>query len=94
MNEYKTAEKPQKHHLIIENRKNIHVTGVRDVAQFNEDKVVLHTEMGELNVEGELLHISGFTQDTGELLMDGKIEALYYHNKDQDKAGFFSRLFR
>lgn len=84
----------KKHDLIMENRKNLSVTGVSDVSGFDDEKVVLTTELGELTVRGSRLHISKFSQDTGELNLDGEIDELQYSESKKDEGGFFSKLFR
>ncbi len=80
--------------MILENRKNLHVTGVKDVAEFNDEKVVLNTELGELTIDGERLNISQFAQETGELMLEGKIDTLIYNENQKNEGGFFSRIFK
>ena len=80
--------------MILENRKKLNITGVKDVARFSEDKIVLSTQLGTLNVEGEGLHINSFVQDTGELHMEGSVDALIYQNNTGDKSSFLTKLFR
>lgn len=84
----------KKHSLILENRRTLSLSGVSDVSGFNEENVVLVTEMGELSVKGSRLHINKFSVETGELTMDGTIDSLTYSENKQQEGGFFSRLFR
>ncbi len=84
----------KKHSLILENRRALSLSGVSDVSGFNEENVVLVTEMGELSVKGSRLHINKFSVETGELTMDGTIDSLTYSENKQQEGGFFSRLFR
>jgi len=83
-----------KHNLILEGRRTLNVSGVKDVTEFDEGKVMLLTEAGELYVEGEKLHINNFSQQTGELDLDGRINSLIYNEHQEKEGGFFSRLFR
>jgi len=87
-----TANAP--HNIIMENRHSLSISGVRDVDSFDEQTVVLLTEMGELTVRGEALHISHLDQDSGELTMSGDINELIYSELKQERKGFFSRLMR
>lgn len=83
-----------KHNLILENRKVLTVSGVSDVSGFDEQSVILVTEMGELAVKGNKLHINKFSLETGELNLDGDIYSLTYSENKNTEGGFFSKLFR
>lgn len=82
------------HNIIIEDRSKLMVTGVANVDSFDEQTVVLVTEMGELTIRGVNLNISKFNVETGELSMDGSIYALVYTNSQKQQGGLISRLFR
>ncbi len=84
----------KKHSLILENRKNLSLSGVSDVAGFDENTVTLITEAGELSVKGSNLHINKFSVETGELSLDGCVDSLLYSESKQQEGGFFGRLFR
>lgn len=94
MNEETNRAAPRNHNLILEGRKKLNITGVKDVSEFNDEKIVLNTHLGELTIDGDNLHINQFTQDTGELSLDGKISALIYTETQKDNGGFFSRIFK
>ena len=87
-------EEHNRQNMILENRKKLNITGVKDVARFSEDKIVLSTLLGTLNVEGEGLHINSFVQETGELHMEGSVDALIYQDNPGENGGFLSKLFR
>lgn len=82
------------HNLILEDRKKLCVSGVSDVGGFDEQTVTAVTEMGELTVRGEGLHITKLSLETGELSVEGKIASLSYAEIMPEKGGFFSRVFR
>ena len=84
----------KRHGAILENRKQLTLTGVRDVAGFDEQKVMLTTELGDLTIKGSSLHIDSFSHETGELSLDGSIDSLTYAELKQPEGGFFSRLFK
>ena len=84
----------KKHSMILEDRKHLSLSGVNDVAGFDEHAVTLITELGELCIKGDKLHINNFSQETGELNIDGEIDSLVYSEIRQQEGGFFSRLFR
>lgn len=82
------------HNVIMENRRSLSLSGVRDVDSFDEQSVVVVTDLGELTVRGEQLHISRFDQETGELDMNGAIDELAYSEMKQERKGLFARLMR
>ena len=84
-------ELPQ--NIILENRKKLKVTGVRDIDSFSETKVVLNTAMGELVIKGEELHIIMLETETGDFSLTGSVASLVY-NSFSTNANIFRRLFR
>ena len=84
----------KRHSVILEDRKQLSLSGVSDVSGFDEETVILETELGQLTVKGSSLHINKFSLETGELNLDGNIYSLVYAENKQTEGGFFSRLFR
>ncbi len=82
------------HNVIMENRRNMSISGVRDVDSFDEQTVVLQTELGLLTINGEELHISHLDQTSGELTMSGHICELIYAEPRPEHKSFWSRLAR
>ena len=92
--EDRTAALHKNHSIILEDRKQMTLTGVRDVAAFDELKIRLDTVLGELTVKGSELHIDDFSVETGELNLKGTVDSLQYAESRQPEGGFFSRLFK
>ena len=89
----KTAAKNQ--NIILENRKNLTISGITDVDSFDEKEISLYTQLGELSVQGRELHIDSMSVETGDMTITGEIWAIVYG--DGDKKGPLSalgRLFR
>lgn len=82
------------HNVIMENRSALTVSGVCDVDSFDEQTVVIFTDMGELTVRGQDLHINKLSLDIGEMNLEGKIASLSYTNEQPKSQGFFSKVFR
>lgn len=83
--------------IIIDDRERVNITGVQDVDSFNEEEVVLVTDIGFLNLTGQDLHITKLNLDDGELIVEGYIYGLQYSDHDAGKnkaSGIFSRIFR
>ena len=81
------------HHVVLEERERLMISGVEDVARFDEQTIVLTTTMGELEIQGEGLHIEKLSLDGGELHVDGTVSALIYATGEQEERGFLRRLF-
>ena len=84
---------PLPHQLIMQDRKQIEVTGVSDVDSFDENTVTAYTSLGELLIRGKGLHIRQLNLETGSLSVEGQIESLTYSEAVRT-GGFFGRLFR
>lgn len=80
------------HHLMLENRSRLSLTGVQDVNGFNEETVSVKTCDGTLLVRGEKLHIDKLNLDTGEVSVDGRVNSLQYIGSNQKKSRL-SKLF-
>ncbi len=74
--EKNTADKKQT--VTIEQRKKLVITGVTDTDKFNEDSVLLYTCMGEMIVKGKNLHVNSLSTETGEMQIEGDIDAVIY----------------
>ena len=80
----------------LENRSAASLTGVREVVSFDENQVVVDTDMGLLTIKGKELHVSRLTVEKGELEVDGQVDSLAYSsNEAYRKAGqsILTRLF-
>lgn len=83
------------HNLILENRKNLVLTGVTDVDSFDESAILLYTQLGELVIRGKNLHINVMNVETGDLSVEGDISALVYGDKDtRKKTSVLAKLFK
>ncbi len=82
------------HNLVLEDRRLLTVSGVSDVDSFDEETVIVFTDLGELTVKGTNLHINRLSVEVGELTVEGNIGALIYSDDAPKGGGFFSRVFR
>ena len=93
MIEEKKAKMAQ--NIILENRKSLTVSGVKDVDSFDERTVAMFTELGMLTVRGGSLHINKFNMESGELVLEGEIDSLTYSEQEKRSAGnLLSKLFK
>ena len=82
------------HHLILEGREQLSVSGVEEVESFDENTIVMYTCKGTLIVRGEGLHIEKLSLDGGDLKVEGDVDSLTYEDGPREKGGLLSRLFR
>ncbi|MBO5571867.1 MAG: sporulation protein YabP [Ruminococcus sp.] len=90
-------EKTVKHdqNLILENRKNLSISGITDVDSFDEKSIELYTQLGELTIQGRELHIDSMSVETGDMTITGDIWAIIYGDKDRKgPISALGKLFR
>lgn len=90
---YEITGAPLHHRLELDGRERLTVSGVEDVARFDETCIVMSTCVGELVVTGEGLHIGKLTLDGGELHVDGHIDSISYEEPAAGRTSLLSRLF-
>lgn len=82
--------------LVLENRGKLSVSGVLDVLSFDDQVVMIETELGLLTCKGENLHINKLSIDTSEVIVEGEISYLAYsdNNNDRDGQSLLSKIFK
>ncbi|MBQ7522700.1 MAG: sporulation protein YabP [Clostridia bacterium] len=81
------------HHVVVENRNLLTLTGIIRMGSFDEQSVVVYSDYGELHIRGERLHISKLSLESNEVAIDGEIEAMIY-TRTNPNSNFFSKIFR
>ena len=97
IDERKTINKNVIQNLILENRKKLTISGVNDVLSFDDQVVILETELGLLTAKGENIRVNKLSIDTSEVILEGEISYLAYSDKEQEKmknAGLLSKIFK
>lgn len=82
--------------LVLENRGKLSVSGVLDVLSFDDQIVIIETELGLLTVKGEDLRINKLSIDTSEVVVEGDIYNMGYSEKDMDKktGSILGKIFK
>ena len=82
--------------LILENREKLSVSGVNDVLSFDDQVVIVDTELGLLTVKGENIRINKLSLDTAEVIIEGEISSLIYSQSKQEKSSgtLLSKIFK
>ena len=85
------------HNISIGQRKNINISGVKKIENFDENEFLLETNMGYLMIKGNNLEIIKLDTYQGDVSIKGKIDSLNYleNSKKQEKQeSIFSKLFK
>lgn len=82
--------------LVLENRNKLNISGVLDVLSFDDQIIIVETELGLLTVKGDNLRINKLSIDTSEVIVEGEIISLTYSSKDLDKKNesFLGKIFK
>lgn len=83
--------------LILENRGKLSISGVNDVLSFDDQVVMVETELGLLTVKGDNLRINKLSIDTSEVIVEGEISYLAYSDKDKEQGkgtSLMSKIFK
>ena len=82
--------------VIMENREKLNISGVLDVLSFDDQIVILETELGLLTIKGENLRINKLSLDNSEIAIDGEIGQLSYSDNGnlEKNGGLLSKIFR
>ena len=85
-----TVKKP--HILTLDDRRLLSLTGVEDVAGFDDQTIHIRLSDCTLVIKGSALHISKLSLESGGVVIDGEISSLQYLGAAA--RGLRSKLFR
>lgn len=82
--------------IVLENREKLSISGVLDVLSFDDQIIIVETELGLLTIKGEDLRINKLSIDTSETIVNGNIMQIAYSENTVDKKGegIFSKIFK
>ena len=90
----------RQHTLNMVNRESLTMQGVQSVESFDDEEIIMETDMGTLTLKGEELHIKQLDLDTGRFAVEGFITACIY-STPRNRGGrptkgrsFLERLLR
>ncbi|MBR3136378.1 MAG: sporulation protein [Clostridia bacterium] len=82
---------PDAHQIVIEGQRRARITGVVDVESFHEEEAAILTEAGLLILAGEELKLTRLDPDSGQVIVDGRIQSLEY-DRPTARRGLFARF--
>ena len=78
-----------RHKVVLEERCRLSVSGVIDVAAFDDESITADTDMGIIVIRGEDLHISRLNLDEGILQVEGSVDSIDYSDGAENSKGGF-----
>ena len=87
---------PKNHTLMMQNRKQLELSGITEVISFDTSKIVLDSVCGQIVIKGADLHVNGLFVYNGEFKCDGRIDNISYVQsaRTKGKESFMGRLLR
>lgn len=80
------------HHILsLDDRNLLTLSGIKEVIGFDEQTISVLTQVGQLVIEGQNLHIDKLNVQSGDLIVTGEIASLIYRDTEQKKS-FLRRL--
>lgn len=82
--------------VFLENREKLSISGVLDVFSFDDQIIIIETELGLLTIKGENLKITKLSLDTSDFIVEGFINNIFYSNNENVKKNqnLFSKIFK
>ena len=82
--------------LVLENREKLSISGVNDVLSFDDQIVILETQLGLLTIKGENLRINKLSLDSEEVIIEGEINTIAYSEKNIERknSSFLGKIFK
>ena len=82
--------------IILENREKLTLSGITDVLSFDDQIIIVETDLGLLTIKGDNLRINKLSIDTTEVIIEGSINNLAYSNSEISKKGgnILNKIFK
>ncbi len=81
--------------IVIQNREKAVITGVEDIHSFDDELVIVQTDLGILTIKGENLKMNKLNLENNELIIEGRTSAIAYSDAAQNKKqGIMNKLFK
>ena len=86
-----------KHDINLISRKELSVTGVKNIDSFDNEEFLIETNLGFLNVKGKNLILDKMDNENNELSIKGHINSLSYISSQkgkESKGNFLKKLLK
>lgn len=83
------------HNITLNERKNLVVSGVKKIDNFDSNEFLIETTLGYLKVTGSDLEIVRLDTREGNVSIKGQVNGIVYNeDKKVDKESFITKLFK
>lgn len=85
-----------KSNLLLDSRKKLELTGILEVVSFDDERIILNTSIGTLDIKGDSLKINKLDVQNGEVIIHGRINSMVYNDKNvsKNKENIIKKLFQ
>ena len=86
-----------KHDISLTSRKELIVTGVKNIDSFDSDEFLIQTALGFLHIKGNNLTLDKMDNENNELTIKGQIDSLSYVSNQkgkESKGNIFKKLLK
>ncbi|MGL5353498.1 MAG: sporulation protein YabP [Clostridium sp.] len=82
--------------ITLENRNRLTLTGVLEVISFDDEKILLNTNLGSLTIKGSELKMNKLDVQNGDVIIVGKVGSMVYSGKElkKEKENIITKLFK
>ena len=83
--------------IVLENREKLTITGIKDVFSFDDQIIIIETELGILSIKGKNLKINKLSLDTSDFALEGVVDSLTFSNSNinnKKESSFLSKIFK
>jgi sporulation protein YabP len=87
-------ERAKNHSIIVENRKRVVLSGVREVESFNENDMIIITHSGALRIRGRGLEVGKINTESGDMEISGTVTSIHYSDTERSPNNLITKLFR
>ena len=83
------------HNITLNERKNLVVSGVKKIDNFDSNEFLIESTLGYLKVTGSDLEIVKLDTREGNVSIKGQVNGIGYNEKEkQEKESFITKLFK
>ena len=85
-----------KSNLLLDSRKKLELTGILEVVSFDDERIILNTKIGTLDIKGDSLKVDKLDVQNGEVIIHGRINSMVYNDKNvsKNKENIIKKLFQ
>ena len=87
-------ETEKRSNVSLENREKLILTGVLEVVSFSEEKILLQTSLGNLDIKGKEMKINKLDVKNGDVTINGNINSVVYNTKEYSNKNIIKKIFK